>query len=140
MRIQSGRQAVGTLVKNHKNIGFLRNTGLAPLKNHKATKPMLGHYRQPAKWHLNGPLIVVFGSSLPQRTKNIGLPLAKLSGSAHENHLKGYRLTFFRQEQAWPLKQNGWGLSPKLRGPGFGRKLNSFQYHCQAFVLLKFMK
>ena len=25
--------------ENHKNIGFLGNTGLDPLKNHKATKP-----------------------------------------------------------------------------------------------------
>ena len=27
------------LLKNHKNIGFLSNTGPDPLKNHKATKP-----------------------------------------------------------------------------------------------------
>ena len=26
-------------LKNHKNIGFLCNTGEAPMKNHKATKP-----------------------------------------------------------------------------------------------------
>ena len=26
-------------LKNHKNIGFLSNTGLDPSKNHKATKP-----------------------------------------------------------------------------------------------------
>ena len=26
-------------LKNHKNIGFLRNTGTDPLKNRKATKP-----------------------------------------------------------------------------------------------------
>ena len=26
-------------LKNHKNIGFLSNTGLGPLKNDKATKP-----------------------------------------------------------------------------------------------------
>ena len=50
--------------------------------------------------------------------------------------LQGYRLTFFRQEQDGPLKQNGWEPSPKVRGPGFGRKLNSFQHHCQAFALL----
>ena len=29
----------GTPLENHKNIGFLSNTGLDPLKNHKATKP-----------------------------------------------------------------------------------------------------
>ena len=50
---------------------------------------------------------------------------------------QGYRLTFFRQGQARPLKkQNDWGPRPKLRGPGFGVKLNPFQYHCQAFALL----
>ena len=40
------------------------------------------------------------------------------------NSFQGYRLSLFRQEQAGPLKQNDWGPSPKLRGPGFGRKLN----------------
>ena len=34
--------------------------------------------------------------------------------------LQGYRLTFFRQEQAGPLKQNDCEPSPKLRGPVFG--------------------
>ena len=29
----------GPPLKNHKNIGFLSNTGPDPLKNHKATKP-----------------------------------------------------------------------------------------------------
>ena len=29
----------GRVLKNHKNIGFLSNTGPDPLKNHKATKP-----------------------------------------------------------------------------------------------------
>ena len=38
--------------------------------------------------------------------------------------LQGYRLTFFCQEQAGTLKQNDWRPSPKLRGPGFDRKLN----------------
>ena len=40
--------------------------------------------------------------------------------------LQGYRLTFFRKEQAGPLKENDWGPSSKQRGPGFGGKLNSF--------------
>ena len=47
----------------------------------------------------------------------------------------GYKLTFFGQEQAGPLKP-----SPKLRGPGCGGKLNSFQHHCQAFALLITLK
>ena len=50
--------------------------------------------------------------------------------------LQGYRLTFFRQGQAGPLKQNDCGPRPKLRGPWFGGKLNQFQYHWQAFALL----
>ena len=43
-RIQSGGQGWDPPpphLKNHKNIGFLSNTGLDPLKNHKATKPAL---------------------------------------------------------------------------------------------------
>ena len=32
---------------------------------------------------------------------------------------QGYRLTFFGQKQAGPLKQNDWGPSPKLGGLGF---------------------
>ena len=32
-------QGVQTPLKNHKNMGFLSNTGLDPLKNHKATEP-----------------------------------------------------------------------------------------------------
>ena len=40
-RIQrgGGGRGSGTPLKNHKNIGFLCNTGPIPLKNHKATKP-----------------------------------------------------------------------------------------------------
>ena len=38
-RIQSGGQGVRTPRKNHKNLGFLSNTGPDLLKNHKATKP-----------------------------------------------------------------------------------------------------
>ena len=34
-----GDRGVRTLLKNHKNIAFLINTGPDPLKNHKATKP-----------------------------------------------------------------------------------------------------
>ena len=37
-----GDRGMGTPppLKNHKNIGFLSNTGLDPLKNYKATKPV----------------------------------------------------------------------------------------------------
>ena len=39
VRIQTGGQGSGPPLKNHKNIGFLSNTGPDPLKNHKTTKP-----------------------------------------------------------------------------------------------------
>ena len=51
-----GRGSVPPL-KNHKNIGFLSNTGTDPLKNHKATKPAFNVGQSsapPAKRHLNG--------------------------------------------------------------------------------------
>ena len=41
-RIQRGGgvdRGSGPSLKNHKNIGFLSNTGLDPLENHKTTKP-----------------------------------------------------------------------------------------------------
>ena len=75
-------------LKNHKAIGYLSNTSPDPLENQKATKPafnvgpssagqctvsflLAGH---------DGPLIVVFGSSLHPSTKKIarvGPPLTK---------------------------------------------------------------
>ena len=85
-------------LKNHKNIGFLSNTGPDPLKNHKATKPALNvrpslvHQRNPIYmafcwWADDGPLIVVFQSSLPISTKKnpvkVGPHLTKISGSGH---------------------------------------------------------
>ena len=53
-------------LKNHKSIGFPSNTGPNPTKNHKAARPgkMLGHHR-PRWWADDGPLLVVFESSLP---------------------------------------------------------------------------
>ena len=41
VRIQRGDRGSGPPppLENHKNIGFLINTGPDPLKNHKATKP-----------------------------------------------------------------------------------------------------
>ena len=72
-----GGQGVRTLppLKNHKNIGFLCNTGPDPLKNHKATKPAFNvgpaSARQrctismPFRWRADGgPFIEVFGSSI----------------------------------------------------------------------------
>ena len=48
--------------ENHKNIGFLSNTGPDPLNNQKATKPAFNVGPSSAN---DGPLIVVFGSYLP---------------------------------------------------------------------------
>ena len=38
-RIQRGGQGVRTPLKNHRNLGFISNTGPDLRKNHKATKP-----------------------------------------------------------------------------------------------------
>ena len=68
-----GGQEVQTPLKNHKNIGFLSNTGPYPLNNHKATKPAfnvgpsLAHQRNTIsmvfRWPADdGPLLVAFGS------------------------------------------------------------------------------
>ena len=52
---KGGDRGSGPPVKNHKNIGFLSNTGLNPLENHKATKlafnvgPLLAHQRNAIK-------------------------------------------------------------------------------------------
>ena len=83
--------------KNHKNIGFLCNSGPDPLKNHKATnlKPAFNvrpsSARQPNailmafRWLADdGPFIAVFGSSIPLSTRKklvikFGPPLKKSS-------------------------------------------------------------
>ena len=67
-------------LKNHKNLEFLCNTGPDPLKNHKATKPEFNVGPSSARqrnailmafrWGADdGPLLVVFGSSLPSSKK-----------------------------------------------------------------------
>ena len=49
-----GGQGVWTPLENHKNIGFLGNTGPDPLKNHKASIQFWAIIGMPAKRHLNG--------------------------------------------------------------------------------------
>ena len=84
---------------NHKNIGFLSNTGPDPLKNHKATKlafnvgPSSARQRNAIsmafRWRADdGLFIVIFGSSIPSTTKTKNVlklrpSLTKPSGSAH---------------------------------------------------------
>ena len=81
----------GDPLKNHKNIGFLSNTGPYPLKKHKlqSQKSLLGHYRHASETPYDGPLILALGSSLPLKLKKkrcqSGPPLTRLSGSAHAN-------------------------------------------------------
>ena len=55
----AGVQPYPPPLKNHKAIGFLSNTGPVPLENRKATKPAFNY---------DGPLLVVYGSSLPSST------------------------------------------------------------------------
>ena len=51
-----GGGGVRTPLKNHKNIGFLSNTGPGPLKITKLSSQhlMLGHHRDASECHLNG--------------------------------------------------------------------------------------
>ena len=42
-----------------------------------------------------------------------------------KHHYQGYRLNFFLQELAGPLKQYDWGPSQKVMGLGFSGQLNS---------------
>ena len=67
-------------LQNHKNIGFLFNTGPDPLKNHKATKPAFIVVPSSAcqrnaismtfRWRADdGPNKAVLGSSIPPSTK-----------------------------------------------------------------------
>ena len=77
-------------LKNHRKLGFLSNTGPELLKNHKATKSAFNVGPTSAFRYraiIDGPSLVVFGSSLTSSTKTnavkVGLPLTKLSGSTH---------------------------------------------------------
>ena len=67
-------------LKNHNTIGLPSNAGPDPHKNHKVTEPAfnvgLSYVRQAFRcWADVGPLMVVFGSSLPSSTKK--KPLSK---------------------------------------------------------------
>ena len=75
------RGEIGNLLENHKNIGFLSNTGPDLLKIHKVTKPTFNvgpssaRHRNAIKmafrWRADdGPLLVLFGSSLPSSCQN----------------------------------------------------------------------
>ena len=81
-----GRGADHPPQKKHKSIEFLSNTGLDPLKNHKATNPYsVSSHR--GWWADNCPLLVLFGSPHSKnKTKKkckSWTPSEKLSGSVH---------------------------------------------------------
>ena len=98
-RILRGGQGSGPPppLKNHKNIGFLSNTGPDPLKIHKlpSQHSMLGHHQPvpvsetPFKWRFAGrPVMARFkyfldGLTPHKKKKKKSQSLAKLSGSAH---------------------------------------------------------
>ena len=102
---RGGDRGSGHPLKNHKNIGFLCNTGADPLKNHKATKPAfnvgpssarqrnaisMAFCRWPMMAQLKWYLDPLSPHQLKKTQKNVkfGPPLTKLSGSGHElNHL-----------------------------------------------------
>ena len=97
--IQRGGPGVWTPLKNHKNIGFLCNSGPDPLKNYEATKPAFNVGQSSACqqnailmvfcWRADdGPFIVVFGSSHHSSTKKkkqcqSWTPSDKISGFGH---------------------------------------------------------
>ena len=64
-------------LKNHKNIGFLSNTGPDPLKNHKATTPTF------KLRFAGGPMMTRFQWYLDPLIKKSWTPSKKISGSAH---------------------------------------------------------
>ena len=68
-------------LKNHKNIGFISNTGPDPLKNNKTTKPVLNvgptlaHQRNAIsmafRWRADyGLILAVFGSPHQRKKQN----------------------------------------------------------------------
>ena len=102
VQIQRG---TGAPQKNHKNIGFLSNTGLDPLKITKLPNQhsMLGHHRHASetsikwrfaggsmmarlKWYLDPPSPHQLKKQQQKKEKNpskLDHPLTKLCGSAH---------------------------------------------------------
>ena len=93
-----GEQGVRTPSEKSQNLGYLGNTVPYPLKKLQSLHSMLGIHRHasetPFKWcFAGGPMMahLVFWSSISSSTKKknvikFGIPLIKLSGSAHENN------------------------------------------------------
>ena len=103
-RTQRGQGVLTPPLNNYKNKGFLSNTDPDSLKNQEATKPAF-HVEPPSArqqnaiymafrwWADDGPLLVFVVSSVPiEKNKyktfsEVGPPLTKFSGSAHESEI-----------------------------------------------------
>ena len=78
-RIQKEDRSGPPTLENYRAIGFLSNTGPDALNKHKATKPAIVGPTSARQQNANlmafcrqfddGPLLMVFGSSLPSSTK-----------------------------------------------------------------------
>ena len=70
-QIQKGGRGSGPPRESHKAIGFLSNTSPDPIENHKVTKPAFNVWPPSVRQGNtdDGPLLVVFGSSLSSPTK-----------------------------------------------------------------------
>ena len=84
-------------LKNHKNIGFLSNTGPDSLENQKATKPSFNVCQR----NDDGPLLVVFGSCIPPsfgEIKQQQKTLSELGTLSDKTFWVGARVTSFYSE------------------------------------------
>ena len=78
-------------LKNNKNVGFLSNTGLDPLKITMlpSQHSMLGHHQHTMMAAYSGICLVwILPPLLKKKLCQSWTPLTKLSGSAHEQNIK----------------------------------------------------
>ena len=99
IRITKGGGSV-TPLKNHKNIGFLSNTGPDPLNDCKGTKSAF-NVRPPSarQWTDGGQILVLFGSSPPHQTKR------ECSGSVVECLTRGRGAAGLSLTALWSLSK-----------------------------------
>ena len=57
---EGGRGSGQPPLKNHNNLDFLSNTGLGPLKNHKATKPEFNVGPSAFRWPAFSGILIIF--------------------------------------------------------------------------------
>ena len=130
-------------MKNHKKIGFLRNTGLGPLKNHKATKlpvPGIGvsktrgraRHRNVKRGHRPRPLFIFNGTPESICVKHlVNRPKGRRKVmAAHHYRLKpGEGSTVPHWLRKMQPKFRGFlNLSPKYRQKGRKKVMVAHQY------------